>query len=92
MKPSPCRGTRVPASATAHAPSGRLPIPSGVTSRVLCNRVSQGQPEPRTALRLSRLAYQRSKATHAGAKPRARATASRARTWSFVVRPAVALS
>lgn len=57
----------------------RLPPPSGLTVRFAFSCVTQRQPWPRSAFRFSRLAYQLSKTTQAGAKPRPLAAASMAR-------------
>ena len=72
--------------------SGRRPCPSGLTRRLRLRRVSQAQPQARTCFRLARLAYQLSKSTQRGAKPRCWAARSRCWKWSFLLSSSVALS
>src|SRR5262249_26302095 len=89
-KPNSGSQASVPAAAAGNSATAVGGPRSLRSLRLAGMRARKVHPRPRTALRFSALAYQPSKSTARGRKPRAAAAARIDRKWSFLVRPSVA--
>ena len=88
ISPNPLSQTIVPSPPPnpAAATASNLPVPTRIC-RFDFSRVKKCQPTERTNFRLSIEAYQLSKQTRAGLKPRSLAVSSISAKWSFLVFP-----
>ena len=91
MNPYPRKWTILPSVGISTSEIGRLPVSSGLTSRLDFSRVNQCQGIDRTKFRFSILAYQLSNTMHFGLNSRCFAVFSMSLKWSFLVLPSVSL-